>query len=241
MELIRHSRPHPIFRLRAFTLIELLAAIAVIGILASLLIVATGRASKSTEKVECASNLRQILMGMQSFANEHNGGILRWIEQDDRAANANIRYDTYWYSKLVTGGYMPSPDESEVWKCPANDVLNRPGTEEPYTDGALAGKMTYAINAVSWRHSKDGLPGPSMVQTATPPYTRNSIYSIDPSTTIALCDGSSWLIYEGSGAYQSTAKGVHNGGMNAVFWDGHVEFFDTPLPNSHAYFSVSPD
>ena len=56
---------------RSFTLIELLVVIAVIAILAALLLPALARAQRTTKRAACASNLRQVGVGMKLFLDEH--------------------------------------------------------------------------------------------------------------------------------------------------------------------------
>ncbi len=57
---------------RGFTLIELLIVIAVIGILAGLLFPVFARARNSARKTTCASNLHQIGMAIQLYAQDNN-------------------------------------------------------------------------------------------------------------------------------------------------------------------------
>ena len=56
---------------RAFTLIELLTVIAIIGILAAILIPVVGAVRESARSAECLSNLRQIGNGMLMFTLEN--------------------------------------------------------------------------------------------------------------------------------------------------------------------------
>jgi prepilin-type N-terminal cleavage/methylation domain-containing protein len=56
---------------RAFTLIEVLVVVAIIGILAALLLPALSRAKSSAKRAACLSNIRQLSFAVQMYADGH--------------------------------------------------------------------------------------------------------------------------------------------------------------------------
>src|SRR4051812_17995257 len=84
-----------------FTLIELLVVISIISILAALMLPAINSARKASRGAECASNLRQIGIGLQEHASRKNGpfctGNFDWME--DGAVT-----EVGWVADLVNAG-----------------------------------------------------------------------------------------------------------------------------------------
>jgi prepilin-type N-terminal cleavage/methylation domain-containing protein len=66
-------RPHSAISRAAFTLIELLTVIAIIGILASLVIATVGRVRETARRATCASNLRQAGSVLMLYAQDNRG------------------------------------------------------------------------------------------------------------------------------------------------------------------------
>lgn len=75
-------------RRRAFTLIELLTVIAIIGILAAILIPTVSAVRKRATKAQCASNLHQLGMAVTLFKNDHKG----YLPDGDRGTSPQVQW-----------------------------------------------------------------------------------------------------------------------------------------------------
>jgi prepilin-type N-terminal cleavage/methylation domain-containing protein/prepilin-type processing-associated H-X9-DG protein len=101
-------------RQKGFTLIELLVVIAIIALLLSVIMPALGKAKTYAQKVICASNQRQQVLGVQLFANENNSTVP--IVQPDPA---NWFWDvSFWTTNQISlyAGF----DDNDVFFCSAN-------------------------------------------------------------------------------------------------------------------------
>jgi prepilin-type N-terminal cleavage/methylation domain-containing protein len=68
---------------RAFTLLELLAAVAIIGVLAALLAPALGRMRNAARDAGCRSNLRQLHAGFAGYITDNGKFPRRFAQKDD--------------------------------------------------------------------------------------------------------------------------------------------------------------
>jgi prepilin-type N-terminal cleavage/methylation domain-containing protein len=127
----------------AFTLVELLVVIAVIGILAALLAPALSKAKSQARRVQCLNAERQLLLAWNLYAVDHEDALAPngHSNPDDHSGQKTwVAGDTHFYLPAYTntqfllnpdyaafGGYVQS---AAVFKCPEDhSVLRRSGVK----------------------------------------------------------------------------------------------------------------
>ncbi len=106
--------PHQSVR-RAFTLIELLTAIAIVGILAGILFPVFAKAREQGRKTSCTSNLRQIGLALRMYAEDWNGRLP--VAATQPSANpAKLRLDQALDAYVKAPNLFRCPSDSAWWQ-----------------------------------------------------------------------------------------------------------------------------
>lgn len=201
-------------RSAAFTLIELLTVIAIIGILAGILIPVVGRVRTSARTAVCLSNLRQVHTGIMGYVTD-NRGYFPDINIRDNVRNRWVQWwqavNTYMGAQVQDG--FPA---YQTQQCPevtrlADQLLAR-------SDRTLL--PNYGMN------SRLGRAGGA--NNTVPLGVRVAIEQVlTPSRTILAGDSSINVAATSANAHLEPATVVlqgdkHSSGSNLLWVDGHV-------------------
>ncbi len=222
----------------AFTLIELLTVIAIIGILMSLLLVAVSKARGQVRRISCLSQMRQFGLAFELYAADHQDAVLPNMDGRRNLSGGRITVGHTWVegwlgslrgSDLTNTLYLreslvsPYLGEADVWRCPAQ-------MRSPTVMGSTFPRVrTVSLNCFM------GSPVESPAATS---YLRLSeIVKPSPAEAITFVDekietindasfGMQWDFRESQPAHwtlRDKPAVAHNSGANFAFADGHVE------------------
>lgn len=139
----------PVFR-RAFTLVELLVAIAIVGILATLILLGGGAMLERGRAVKSASNMRQVTAGLLGYAADNDGR----------------------FPRLYEGGNWTTP----IWTTRISEYLYRVGYT-PYRLGFVGTAEFYSPSVK--RHHPWGDLGPNS-NVMPYHYTVGNVFGVTP-------------------------------------------------------------
>ena len=107
--------PHRSFRPAGFTLVELLAVITIIAILASIAFVVNSGVRKKAERVQCGENLKSLHMALSAYLidNKHWPQVAPNVDDEE----------VYWKQWALVLSDYDLPDK--VWMCPTHKRVTK--------------------------------------------------------------------------------------------------------------------
>jgi len=172
-----------VVRREAFTLVELLVVVAIIGILAALMLPSVKKMTDSSKQVQCASNLRQIGIMTRNYLTDNQNTfpqmwtwmteladyapettVAFWCPTDrtDRPGVVKNRWRSYAINPLIHNflGQCPAVPSSDA-NTPINvNIIYRPSKvyylTENYPDGGNVYSLDNAFGSISGNPGQNG-------------------------------------------------------------------------------------
>ncbi|RRJ95448.1 type II secretion system protein [Opitutaceae bacterium TAV4] len=194
-------------RPRAFTLIELLTVIAIIGILSALVITGISGARKSARRAQCVSNERQLLAAAHLYANDNKETLPRpWnLLGGIHPTNPDK------YKGIITLLLLYSGDDKRLYYCP----------------DAASARTGGGINQNTYEYQLIRTDGEAYHQTGYY-WTNSENFS---STKHTLSNGSTRRVLITCPTVQNGYLGMHGGLNNMGFLDGHIQAYKKAINN----------
>ncbi len=217
---------------RAFTLIELLLAMAISAILAALLLPSLATAQARGKQIACLNNLKQLALGSQMYANDNEGKLVgntpkdadtnRWV-----AGTMKSPTDSTNQSCIRQGKLFPYAGQLATYRCPS-DPARTQGT--PHV-------RSYAMNGWMGSRYMESHSGQKGFRTFV---TDSELAAAGPANLWGLMDEHEASIDDGwflvtmddSQPFASFPATRHQRGFNLNFADGHAQVFKLRDPNT---------
>lgn len=208
---------------KAFTLLELLLVIALIGILAALLLPALAKGKSMARRMQCSSNLQHISRAVLMYADDHQGRL--------PGRSSSVPGISGWHTyKSLVKNYVGSGGQSNlqdrVFACPV-DTFCYGTNEERILQGEherpSSDYSSYAFNNANLINRRPGWTYPTELlgvgrdkDTAIP----------EPSKTVLVGETAAWPCYSWHQPQQPIGYNFrfNNARCVAGFVDGHVSY-----------------
>ncbi len=226
---------------RAFTLIELLTAIVIIGILAGLLTTAIAKAKGKAEGLICLNNARQLSLAWLLYAGDNNE-LLPYNLGGPAGRGIAPKRDYNWVNNLMDwevlnadntntafvakGSFAAFANRSaRIYRCPTDRVLS----EIQKQAGWVARVRSYSMNAMVGDAGNNSLYGTNIFNPQYRQFKRSTDFE-RPTEIFVFLDEHPDSINDGyflnrldDLEWTDLPASYHNGTAEFTFADGHAE------------------
>lgn len=239
----------PCFHKRGFTVTELLVAVGLISLLAVVLLSAFTRLQGYKAHAKCVANLKNIGAATYAYAADHAGALPLYAYRTENGSTGSGALGGTWYYNLAPYLGIPRTEVADP-NTPSSERTYLGTVEQRIQAPCVFTCPAHSKNESneSWAPTPMTFPAAKPVSYAPPTYVKNmpddavplKLYPRRlseiryPGRKFWLLDSSTPNIFNASAsrwkadganntAYQAFNR--HQGGGNALFFDGHVEWF----------------
>lgn len=229
---------------RAFTLPEMLAVIALIAIVISLLLPNLAKMRLAAETSLCMSNLHQISLAARTYGSDNKGYIVSSRTWTVHSTGSNAWVETpvthsfadAWHTEeaLVLGELWPYLPIYDLWKCPTFMRVKYLGANPTYQcghrDDEIDVKFTYSMNGSMAGDTPVSWGGFSWKRFSEVPRASSFLF-ITEENPWQVNTNSGWQLNDGLfgfgpdhiGTYHNSGTDPNSGSGTVAFMDMHTE------------------
>lgn len=199
---------------RGFTLIELLVVIAIIAILAAILFPVFARAREKARQSACLSNIKQLALGALMYAQDYDDRMMPRYYRIDPAVAGGPNWDNH----LI----QPYVNNLQLAICPSTGQRSY-GYNQDYLNFTMMAVIKSPSETVMFCDVKRAWH-PNGGTTWDRNVRRPSTFGNPP---VVPANDEDEMPVAGDGDYGQRPRGLHNGGANVAFVDGHAKWMRT--------------
>jgi prepilin-type processing-associated H-X9-DG protein/prepilin-type N-terminal cleavage/methylation domain-containing protein len=239
----------------AFTLIEMLVVIGIIALLAAILLPTLAKAKENGRSINCVSNLRQLQLCWQMYADDYAGALCPNDDIDmisgGNGDNGVYMSQTSWCqgdartdtnTAGIQGGLLyPYNTSPGIYHCPSDMSTIQDQNGTPFPPARVRSyNMSQSVNGLGMMiDPNSGYP----VDTIQPCFEKlSTITNPPPSQLFVFIDENEFTLQDDQfgypmvnydyGVWWDMPSNRHNQGANLSFADGHVEHWHWQVPKN---------